>query len=98
MLRALREQVRQLRDYLAKDRLGDLSLADLAFTLQVGRTPLPTRSAFVVGSIDALKVELSRFLTLDTPVARSAASGAGLPADATLHDIAEHWIAGGEVE
>ncbi len=98
----LAEQARQLLDHLTGDRAGEIALADLAFTLQVGRAPMACRTTFVVRSIDELKEELARFLALGTPVTKGAPagriSGVGLGPDATLQDIGDHWSAGGEVD
>lgn len=53
--------------YQAQDRERQL-LADLAYTLQVGRRALPERLGFVAGSLHELKHTLGKFLTSpDTP-------------------------------
>ena len=60
---SLVEQARQLLDYLSGSQ--NVDLADVAFTLQAGRTPLKHRVAFVVRSLDELKSRLARFLAGD---------------------------------
>lgn len=98
----LADQARLLREHLTKDRAGEISLADLAFTLQSGRTHLACRAAFVVGSLEALEVELDRFLAEKTPsaagVAVSKSASIAPPAGATPQEIAAHWVSGGEVD
>jgi amino acid adenylation domain-containing protein len=51
---------RSLRGFLDKEQ--QLALADLAYTLQVGRDAMPERLAVVVSSIDELKGALDRIL------------------------------------
>ena len=98
----LADQARQLLDHLEKDSAGENTLADLAFTLQVGRTALKHRVAFVVDSPDALKAELARFLADDPSAAKAATTGAtdaaALPPNAAPEAVAAHWAAGGEVD
>ena len=49
-------QVEQLIKFL--DRNPNVSLANLAFTLQVGREEMPSRVAIVTDSIESLKLNL----------------------------------------
>lgn len=96
----LADQVRQLLDHL--DRHTDLALADVAFTLQVGRTPLKHRLAFVVRSLEELRKDLGRFLAGDQKagyhgiVGRAAVSSPA--ADPTPEEAAARWVYGGEVD
>ncbi|PZH16173.1 hypothetical protein C1I97_07050 [Streptomyces sp. NTH33] len=56
----LRTAVRRLNDFLGA---GDtMSLADVAYTLQLGREAMPERLAVVVGSVGELRGALSRYL------------------------------------
>lgn len=60
----LREQVEQLRHFLNEQSRGEATpaLRDLAYTLQVGRTPMEERLGLVVRSVDALVAALENFL------------------------------------
>jgi amino acid adenylation domain-containing protein len=96
----LAEQVRQLLDYLNISE--KLDLADVAFTLQAGRTPLKHRAAFVVQSLEELKGRLVRFLAGDREKVWLGTVGPGA-APATVTDIAPeavaaHWVQGGEAD
>ncbi|MFN9940170.1 MAG: ketoacyl-synthetase C-terminal extension domain-containing protein, partial [bacterium] len=53
-------QIVQLMEFLDRDQ--DISLADLAFTLQVGREAMASRVALVVNSIDELRTGLNHLL------------------------------------
>ncbi len=55
----LRQQMQQLLAYL--ERQAEVNLADLAYTLQVGREALGVRWALVVDTIDSLQGRLSRY-------------------------------------
>ncbi|UAW64836.1 SDR family NAD(P)-dependent oxidoreductase [Mycoavidus sp. HKI] len=56
----LRQQVQQLLAYL--ERQTEVNLADLAYTLQVGREALGVRLAWVVSTVEVLKERLLRYL------------------------------------
>lgn len=56
----LRVYVRALAEHLARAP-GTISLADLAYTLQVGRTPLAARLSLVVSSVSELQAALENF-------------------------------------
>ncbi|MCY7297027.1 beta-ketoacyl synthase N-terminal-like domain-containing protein [Alteromonas sp. a30] len=57
------EQVRHLHDFLISDAKGDdLALADIAYTLQVGRKAMQFRLALVVDSLTALTSQLAKCL------------------------------------
>ncbi|WP_397324696.1 amino acid adenylation domain-containing protein [Nostoc sp. 2RC] len=53
-------QISQLVEFLHRNR--DVSLADLAFTLQVGREAMASRAALVVNSIEELRSGLTHLL------------------------------------
>ncbi|MFF4528613.1 SDR family NAD(P)-dependent oxidoreductase [Streptomyces sp. NPDC001407] len=65
----LRASAGQLRDFLAQARREARTpgLADLAFTLQVGREAMEQRLGFVAGSVDDVLGVLDRFLAGDRP-------------------------------
>ncbi|WKB56130.1 SDR family NAD(P)-dependent oxidoreductase [Eleftheria terrae] len=50
----LRAQAARLRDHLRSHRCSDADLADIAYTLQVGRVAMDHRLAVVVSSVDQL--------------------------------------------
>ncbi len=57
----LQEQVRQLLAAIKEEQLSDNSLADMAYTLQVGRDAMEERLAVIVGSIKELEEKLKAF-------------------------------------
>ncbi|MBC9006967.1 SDR family NAD(P)-dependent oxidoreductase, partial [Micromonospora aurantiaca (nom. illeg.)] len=78
------------------------ALADIAYTLQVGREPLRQRLAVVVEDVATLCERLTAYRT-DPAVLRGRAPAApdpdGVPpAGASLTDLARHWVAGGAVD
>ena len=89
---------------------GRLPLRDLAYTLQVGREHMVHRLALVASSATGAAAALRRFtesggLATDVylgqvdPSRRGAAAPAPAPApEGDLGRLAEHWIAGGEVD
>ncbi|MEU8263747.1 SDR family NAD(P)-dependent oxidoreductase [Micromonospora sp. NPDC048999] len=81
------EALHALRERLSAwlTRQPDVALADLAFTLAVGRRPQPRRWAAVVSST----AELARVLAGEHP----AGPGAG-----ELADLAREWAGGAEVD
>ncbi|WP_025701737.1 SDR family NAD(P)-dependent oxidoreductase, partial [Paenibacillus forsythiae] len=58
----LQEQASNLLDAIRRKRQEDLSLADMAYTLQVGREAMEERIAFIVGSAGELEEKLQQFL------------------------------------
>ncbi|WP_452094298.1 SDR family NAD(P)-dependent oxidoreductase [Dactylosporangium matsuzakiense] len=81
-------------------------LADLTYSLQVGRTPMSNRLAIVAADVAALRDTLSAFLRCGPSDAlwTSAAGGKAGLADSgaalregRLAEVAAHWVAGGEV-
>ena len=65
----LRESARHLCDFLERAQHAGHApaLADLAFTLQVGREAMEQRVAFVAGTIDEVPTVLRRYLTDGEP-------------------------------
>ncbi len=70
----LQHQAQRLLDYLAGT--SSINMADLAYTLQVGREAMSERLAVVAGSIDELRTQLRR--VVDAPDAAAAADGMSL--------------------
>ncbi|WP_313915932.1 SDR family NAD(P)-dependent oxidoreductase, partial [Tahibacter sp.] len=97
----LRDYARDLRTHLS--RTADLSLRDLAFTLQVGREPMESRLAVIAHSLAELADALDRFLREDEsaaglePAATDAAVDEWL-ATRQYDRIAQHWRRGGTVD
>ncbi|MTJ84461.1 MAG: SDR family NAD(P)-dependent oxidoreductase [Telmatospirillum sp.] len=103
----------RLRDALSRPDGGDdrPALQDIAYTLQVGRLPLPARRAFVVRTLKDLLDALDKAIGEETAIPGldgSAAEGeAPAPADPAtldawfragrLEDVALHWMRGGDV-
>jgi acyl transferase domain-containing protein/surfactin synthase thioesterase subunit/acyl carrier protein len=58
----LKEQVQQLLAAIEEQQFTDLDLANLAYTLQVGRDAMEERLAVIVGSIDELNEKLKSFV------------------------------------
>lgn len=99
----LRDRVRDLVAALDAGRVAEADLGDLAYTLQVGRTPLKQRLAVVVGSVRALRDRLAAWLEGDTSGILTGKAGEG--SAATVPDtgtdpqaLAAHWVAGGAVD
>lgn len=59
----LKEQARQLLDEIERRRFSDNSLAEIAYTLQVGREVFEERLAVITSGIDSLKEKLRAFIT-----------------------------------
>ncbi|MES2311553.1 MAG: type I polyketide synthase, partial [Pseudomonadota bacterium] len=102
----LRERVRQLFDALASGDIGEKDLADLAYTLQVGRQAMAARLATVVDTVATLRERLERWLADDTNdgsvfigelTAEMMASAADVPPvspDVDLIATAQRWVHG----
>jgi polyketide synthase PksN len=58
----LREVVHNLLHAIEERKLSDTDLADLAYTLQIGREAMEERLAIIVASINELKEKLNGFL------------------------------------
>ncbi|MER6530590.1 beta-ketoacyl synthase N-terminal-like domain-containing protein [Streptomyces sp. NPDC001508] len=91
-------------------RPGTAALADVAWTLQVGREPLRERLAFVVADGDEAAARLEEFAAGrdqgTDDVVRGRAPHSGRPQGRLLPDgpgpdlaaLARHWVAGGPVD
>ncbi|KAF9368894.1 hypothetical protein CPC16_004946, partial [Podila verticillata] len=99
----LRDQVQQLLAYL--ERRNEVNLADLAYTLQVGREALGVRLALVVKSVDVLKGRLSDYMRGEVPqedtyqgeLERSQEMLALFRTDEGMQKAIEVWVAQGKL-
>lgn len=94
----------------ASGQLPQPSLADIAYTLQVGREPLRERLAIVAGTITEVVAALERYLGDDAgavllgsaghrPVAaQTRAETRAWALDADLDELARWWVTGGAVD
>src|SRR5260370_8568219 len=57
----LREQMEQLLSALRRGRFAESDLADIAYTLQVGREPMEERLGLIVSSLGELEQRLQAF-------------------------------------
>lgn len=90
---ALQNYARALRELL--DRKPGFVLADLALTFQVGREPMASRVAFVVGEIDELRDTLNAYIE-GAADSRVRLPGPGA-AEADPWRSADLWVGGAEV-
>jgi acyl transferase domain-containing protein/acyl carrier protein len=58
----LKQQAHNLATVITEQALPETALADLAYTLQIGREPMVARIALLVTSMDALKQKLEAFI------------------------------------
>ncbi|MGL4203651.1 MAG: SDR family NAD(P)-dependent oxidoreductase, partial [Enterobacter roggenkampii] len=103
---ALMRQVENLRHYLQECRVAP-DLAALAWTLQAGRKPMKERVAFISASAETLEAQLTAFLGAETQT-EGVYTRSGEPQKvppvtsawirgATLAEIAEKWVNGGDI-
>ncbi|SKB15922.1 hypothetical protein PL11201_80232 [Planktothrix sp. PCC 11201] len=57
-----------LSDYLNSKQAANLTLREIAYTLQIGREAMEERLALIVHSLDELKQKLSRFIARETGI------------------------------
>jgi acyl transferase domain-containing protein/acyl-CoA synthetase (AMP-forming)/AMP-acid ligase II/acyl carrier protein len=99
----LHTRARQLEAALAPPRAAHLTLADVAWTLQVGREPMRHRLAFVADCLDDLREKLLRFADggagpgmhtgeVDPAAPPRVADAAG------LEQLAAAWVAGASID
>ncbi len=88
----------------APPRAAETPIADLAFTLQVGREAMPSRVVFIVGSTDELCRRLGEYVagqnTVDgwwSGVAGQSGGTDGLLDDEDRRALLEQWIASGQL-
>jgi polyketide synthase PksN len=60
--KCLKEYIKALKDYLNQEANNQISLSNMAYTLQVGREGMTKRAAFVVNSLDELKDKVNQVL------------------------------------
>ncbi|MBY0088466.1 non-ribosomal peptide synthetase [Brevibacillus brevis] len=58
----LQQRVQRLLEYIAEQGLSDADLAEMAYTLQVGREPMEERLAVIAGSMMELEEKLKQFI------------------------------------
>jgi acyl transferase domain-containing protein/acyl carrier protein/2-polyprenyl-3-methyl-5-hydroxy-6-metoxy-1,4-benzoquinol methylase len=99
----LRESAARLRDDLRNGSWTDADLPDIAYTLQVGREPMPARFATVAGSIEALTAALDACVR-GTELPPDTFTGTGLPgtltalaADDDFRQTLLRWAARGKL-
>lgn len=81
------------------DRVPEIDLADLAFTLQLGRDALRTRLALVVDSVTALRHELAAINAgSHDGIYTASRAAAAISPDADLRSIAIGWAQGGTMD
>lgn len=103
---ALRRRVRQLLDAMEEQPFADSDLADLAYTLQVGREAMEERLAFTAATVREMKEKLKRFLdgrVESGGVFRGGANSgkellSALAADEELETIIEMWLQKGKYD
>ncbi|KAF9396675.1 hypothetical protein CPC16_010246, partial [Podila verticillata] len=99
----LRDQAQQLLAYL--ERQAEVNLADLAYTLQVGREALGVRLALLTTSMSTLKEQLSRYVrgeaaqeeTFHGEAKREHDTLAVFRADEEFQEVISKWMALGKV-
>jgi amino acid adenylation domain-containing protein len=93
----LRDQARSLAGAIEAGRLQQVSLQDLAYTLQVGREAMKHRLALEVNSLAELRTRLQAFLNGDDGAVSvgKVEAGAVSPAAASL---AQKWVRGEQVD
>ncbi len=100
----LADQARNLRDFVAAGRVADAELADLAFTLQVGRDAMRHRLALVVSTLDQLRQGLDRFLAGDNHhlfighLDSTHKAGPTQPANQPAEILAGLWVKGADID
>ncbi|MFM2061280.1 MAG: polyketide synthase PksN [Cyanobacteriota bacterium] len=57
-----------LSDYLSSKQAANLTLREIAYTLQIGREAMEERLGLIVHSLDELKQKLSRFIARETGI------------------------------
>ena len=96
----LQQKARDLLDFLHKDA-QPVDLHDMAYTLQVGRTPMDERLAFLVSSVDQLADRLQAYVAGERriedmyqgQVRRNNDALSLFSTDADLQHTIEKWIA-----
>jgi acyl transferase domain-containing protein len=99
----LREQVEQLIAAIERRSLGEADLADVAYTLQVGREAMEFRLGVIVGSIAELKSKLRSYLAGESGIeefylgeVRRERATLAVFADEDMALTIEAWVAKGK--
>jgi polyketide synthase PksN len=100
----LRDQARQLLAWIRRSAPAAADLADLAYTLQVGREAMDERLALLVDSVDALAGKLEAFIAGDThvedlyqgQVRRNKDALGALSVDDDMAATIDAWVAKGK--
>ncbi|MBY9081324.1 SDR family NAD(P)-dependent oxidoreductase [Paenibacillus sp. HN-1] len=96
----LKAQAKQLLDIIGGKKTADASLADIAYTLQVGREAMEERLACIVGSIKELEEKLGGFVAGQDSIEglyrgqakRNKETVALFAADEDLQRAVEAWL------
>ncbi|MCC5466705.1 SDR family NAD(P)-dependent oxidoreductase [Pelosinus sp. Bkl1] len=94
----LKEQAQQLLSAIQEQQFSGSSLADIAYTLQVGREAMEERLGLIVGSIKELTEKLKGFLEGQDSdlyrgqVKRNKEAMATVVADEDIQEAIEKWI------
>ncbi|WP_257141895.1 beta-ketoacyl synthase N-terminal-like domain-containing protein, partial [Bacillus wiedmannii] len=100
----LKEKARDLLNEIQNQAFSDSSLADIAYTLQVGREAMEERLAFIVGSMKELQEKLHSFVEgeKETPdlyrgqVKRNKEALSIFTTDKDLHQTIYKWVEQGK--
>ena len=93
--------VQQLSDFLAKPASRSLALADVAYSLQVGREAMPYRLMLAADSVEKLSTQLQSYLSKGASSTQSCWEGevtsgddlSRLMADEDMQQTLEQWLA-----
>ncbi|MEJ2621335.1 MAG: SDR family NAD(P)-dependent oxidoreductase, partial [Candidatus Thiodiazotropha sp.] len=100
----VRQQAQRLLSALASSLKGDVRLADIAYTLQVGREMMEVRLALLVHSVEELQGKLERFVAGDDNIDEFYQGHAKgnkealqtLTSDEDIQAAMESWVAKGK--
>ncbi|WP_313918813.1 SDR family NAD(P)-dependent oxidoreductase, partial [Tahibacter sp.] len=100
----LRQRAADLLAFSEAGRLDDSDLADIAYTLQAGREPMPHRLALTATSVDQLRDKLRRYVAgerhIDDLHDGETRSGrdtlAAFAADEEMHELVGKWLSRGK--
>jgi polyketide synthase PksN len=101
----LKQQVGQLIAAVERGSLGDTDLADVAYTLQVGREAMEFRLGMIAGSMAELKAKLQNYLSgasgieefYQGEIKRDKEALAVFAADEDMARTIEAWVAKGKL-
>lgn len=100
----LKDQARNLLAFIEAGNVLEEELADLAYTLQVGRDAMRERLAFVAADLGEARRKLVDYLNGDAQGLLTGRLAAGHKATATLnaslslHELAQGWARGDDVD